>query len=80
MDCMHIQALLLEHFDICNCAGLHPFSRPQMPADLGQGYPEQYTKKAEDAPVNVEPVAQAVIRVRLMPSNSLLVLVVLWLI
>ena len=62
-----------------NCVGLHPFSSPELPADLGQGYPQQYTKKAEDAPVGVEPVVQAVIRVRLVFNDRPLAVVFLWL-
>lgn len=61
-----------------NCVGLHPFISPELPADLGQGYPQQYTKKSEDAPVGVEPVVQAVIKVRLAFSDRLLAVVVLW--
>jgi hypothetical protein len=41
-----------------------------LPADLGLGYPEQYVKKADDAAVGVEPVAEAVIRVSLMFTQS----------
>ncbi|KAL0053458.1 hypothetical protein WJX82_005954 [Trebouxia sp. C0006] len=46
-------------------SGLHPFCSPDLPADLGLGYPEQYVKKADDAAVGVEPVAEAVIRARM---------------
>lgn len=54
----------------CYYAGLHPFCSPDLPADLGLGYPEQYVKKADDAAVGVEPVAEAVIRVSLMFTQS----------
>ena len=42
-----------------------------MPADLGLGYPEQYIKKADDAAVGVEPVAEAIIRVSLILHTEL---------
>ena len=48
---------------ISTAAGLHPFHAPELPADLGQGYPEAYTQKDEDVSVGVEPVASAVAKV-----------------
>lgn len=42
---------------------LHPYKAPELPADLGQGYPEAYTQKDENAAVGVEPVASAVAKV-----------------
>ncbi len=43
---------------------------PDLPADLGLAYPEQYIKKANGAAVGVEPVAEAVIRVSLIPYKA----------
>lgn len=50
-------------------AGLHPFQAPELPADLGDGYPEAYTPKDEEAPVGVEPVAAAVAKVCLLSNH-----------
>lgn len=51
-----------RHF--LSAAALHPFKSPDLPADLGLGYPQAYTRKCEEASVGVEPVAKAVAMVR----------------
>lgn len=56
--CTECPALCID-----SSAGLHPFQAPELPADLGHGYPEAYTPKDEEAPVGVEPVAAAVAKV-----------------
>ncbi|KAL3138045.1 hypothetical protein ABBQ38_005278 [Trebouxia sp. C0009 RCD-2024] len=43
-----------------NTEGLNCYKRPELPANLGQGYPEAYTQKDEEASVGVEQVATAV--------------------
>lgn len=43
--------------------GLHAFQLPQLPADLAEGYPAKYTKKAEDKPDGIEPVIAGVLQV-----------------
>ena len=55
---------------ISSAAGLHPFEPPELPADLGQGYPEAYVQKDEDLSVGVEPVVSAVAKVCVCCRNT----------
>ena len=50
--------------------GVHPFKALELPANLGQGYPETYTQKDEDASVGVEPVALAVAKVCICSGST----------